>query len=295
VPCSARLAAIVTWAGIALLGGRGRVASADEAATEAGTKTPEAVAESRLERIRSSPELGEDAAAVDALAQDARSFPPGRVRVEAEMFVAEAWIERMRRVDDGIAELRAVRDDPEVDPLTARVAEREIVDALDSEGRLDDAAAEASSHRNRLDPAFVKRAQKLVSRRALRHAAMVVLAAFAVLAGAALARARLRGTLGHAARALRRLAPLAAGFAAYVACAGGVLSSRYESGNAVPFVALGLAVLPLVLLARAWGAVGATGAAARIGRATLCAMSVLAVAFVLLDTVNPAYLEGFGL
>ncbi len=44
-----------------------------------------------------------------------------------------------------------------------------------------------------------------------------------------------------------------------------------------------------------WGAVGSEGAAPRAGRALLCAASVLAAAFLLLDLVNPTYLEGFGL
>jgi hypothetical protein len=249
----------------------------------------------RLERVRRSPSLADDPEAVDALAREVRSFPPGKVRVEAQMFVAEAWLGRLRRPADALPLLRAVSDDPGADPLSSQLAERAIVDTLAGQGRLDEAAAEASSHAGRLDARFVKQARARARRRALRRGAIAELAGFAGLAAIALLRARRRGALGEARAALRGLAPVAVAFAAYVAAAGGLLASRYESGNAAPFVRLALAVLPLLLLARAWGSVGSARSAARIGRAALCAVSVFAAAFVLLDAVNPSYLEGFGL
>jgi hypothetical protein len=88
---------------------------------------------------------------------------------------------------------------------------------------------------------------------------------------------------------------VAAIFVAFVAVAGGALASNYEAGNAAPFLLLGAVVLPLVLVARAWSAVGSTRGAARVARALLCAATVLAAAFLLLDAVNPQYLTGFGL
>jgi hypothetical protein len=252
----------------------------------------------RLEQVRRSPALASDAAAIDALARDADAFPPGRVRVEARMLVAEAWLGRMQtpeHASDALALLRAVSEDPEADPLTARLAEREIVDALVAQDRLEDAAAEADSHANRLDPRFVKQTRRLVRRRGMRHAALFELAGFAALAGTALLRARLRGALGETGAALRRVAPVAIAFALYLGATGGILASAYETGNAMPFVLFGLSVLPLVFLARAWAAVGSARATARAGRALFCAVSVLAAAFLLLDVVNPTYLEGFGL
>ncbi len=248
-----------------------------------------------LEHVRRHPELASDPAAVEALAHDAESFPPGLVRVEARMFVAEAWLGRLHRPADALAQLHAVSDDPEADPLTSRLAEREIVDTLVGDGRLSSACWEATAHASRLDPRFVKQTQALVRRRKLRGVALAELGAFTLLVGIALLRAFRRGALGEARTALRRLAPVAVAFAVYLAAAGGVLASQYESGNASPFVGLALAVLPLLFVARAWGAVGSDRAAARAGRAILCAVSVLAAAFVLLYSVNPAYLEGFGL
>lgn len=249
----------------------------------------------RLEQVRHDPDLSSDPGAIDALAHDAEGFPPGLVRMEARMLVAEAWLGRMGRPADAIRELALVRDDRKTDPLTSRLAERELVDAYVGQGRIDEAIAEATHYSTRLDPKFVRQVKRLVIRRAVQRAAAVVLAAFALLSIVALLRAGRNRALGHAWNALRELAPPAIGFVAFVAIAGGVLASQYESGNATPFLLLGAAVLPLVLLARAWGAVGSQTRAARLGRALLCGATVLAAAFVLLEKVYPDYLVGFGL
>ncbi len=249
----------------------------------------------RLEQVRRDPDLAADPGAIDALARDAEGFPPGLVRMEARMLVAEAWLGRMHRTADAIRELELVRDDPKTDPLTSRLAERELVDAYVGEGRIDEAIAEASKHSARLDPKFVRQVKRLVLRRAVQRSALIVLAAFAVFAVLALVRAGRKRTLGQAWSALRELAPAALGFVAFVAIAGGVLASQYESGNATPFLLFGATVLPLVLLARAWGAVGSQTRAARLGRSLLCAATVMAAAFVLLERVYPDYLAGFGL
>jgi len=249
----------------------------------------------RLEKVRRDPAASSDPTVVDALAHDLESFPPGAVRVEARMLVAEAWIGRMHRPGDAIGELRQVAEDPKADPLTQRLAERELIDALVATGRIDEAAAEATAHKTRLDPRFVKQVGRLIVRRAVRWGSIGVLATFALLAVAGLARAGMRRKLGMALRELRKLSPVAALFVAFVAVAGGVLASKYESGNAAPFLVLGAGVLPLLLVARAWSAVGSQTAAARAARALLCGATVIAAAFMLLDWLGPQYLPGFGL
>lgn len=264
-----------------LLAWNARSAGAEDAAQE-------------LDRVRASPTLADDPRVIDALARDLTAFPPP-MRLEARLLVAEAWLGRMHRPDDAIGLLRAVTDDPEADPLTTRLAEREIVDALTDEGRLDDAVVEAESHAHRLDPRLVMHTRTLVHRRTIRRAAVVELGAFALLAGAAVARGLVRGSLGEVRSALRRVTPVAIGFAAYLAAGGGLLASAYETGNAAPFALLGPMVLLIILAARAWSALGSNHAIARAGRATLCAVSVLAAAFLVLDAVNPTYLDGFGL
>jgi len=249
----------------------------------------------RLERVRRDPEASSDPATIDALARDLEVFPPGPVAVEARMLVAEAWLGRMHRPGDAIRLLRQVADDRKADPLTQRLAERELVDALVATGRIDDAAAEAKAHKNRLDLRFVTQVQRLLVRRAVRWGSLGVLAAFALLAATGLVRAGMRRNLGTALRELRKLSPVAALFVVFVAVAGGVLASKYESGNAAPFLVLGAGILPLLLVARAWSAVGSQTAAARAARALLCGATVIAAAFMLLDSLGPQYLTGFGL
>ena len=249
----------------------------------------------RLEHLRHDEAMSSDPAAIEALARDADGFPPGMVRVESRMLVAEAWLGRMHRPDDAIAELRKVTQEPKADALTLRLAERELIDALVAQDRIDEAIAEAASHSNRLDPKFVKQVKRLRVRRAVRYGSAATLGAFGILALVAMIRASRRQALDDAWAALRRLAPIALVFVAFIAVAGGTLASKYESGNATPFYAFGITVLPLVLLARAWGSIGSPSRAARAARAVLCGGAIASAAFMLLESLNPAYLEGFGL
>jgi hypothetical protein len=265
------------------------VAVARETPARAG-ETPR----DELARVRASPELADDPGAIDALARDLTGFP-SPLRVEARMLVAGAWLGRMHRPDDAIGILRAVVDDPEADPLTSRLAERQIVEAMTDAGRLTDALAEASAHAGRVDPSVTAHVKVLLRRRFVRGTAFGVLGLLAALAALSFVRAIRDGRAAVAIGALRRTSLLAAGFAAYLAIAGGVLASGYEAGNGAPFALLAVIVLPLVLLARAWGAVGSPRRLARGGRAAICALGVLAAAFLLLDFVNPTYLDGFGL
>jgi hypothetical protein len=249
----------------------------------------------RLETVRHDPSLSTDPATLDALAREADGFPAGMVRVEARMLVAEAWLGRLHRPDDAIAILRLVTTETRIDPLTLRLAERELVDALVEQGRLDEAIAEVTKHPERFEAKFIKQVKHLRARRMVLRMATGVLGLFLGLTLTALVRARRRRVLGAAWEALRTLAPTAALFVAFIAIGGGFLASQYETGNAQPFLILGAGVLPLVLLARAWSAVGSQTPAARLARSLLCAATVMAAAFVLLETANPQYLEGFGL
>jgi hypothetical protein len=255
-----------------------------------------------LERVRRNPDAADDPAVIAALAERASQFPPGRVRVEALMLVAEAWLGRLHRPDLALDPLRLVESDPNADPLTARLAEREVVDAEIARGALREATTEAHAHAARLDPRFVTHVDTLARRRVLFYAALGEIALFVALTLGALVRAVRAAPrasdgirLQRLRTSLRGLGPIAAGFGAYVALVGGALASRYESGNAAPFLALGAVTVPLVLCAHVWNAVGGGNALARAARALLSGVSVVAAAFVLLDVVNPTYLDGFGL
>lgn len=249
----------------------------------------------RLESVRHDPALSSDPATLESLAHEADGFPPGMVRVEARLLVADAWLGRLHRTDDAIAILRLVAAETKIDPLTARMAERELVDALVSEGKIDEAIAEVTARPSRFDPKFVRQVKRLRTRRTVTRVATGVLVLFVGFALTALVRAGRRNALGEAWSAVKALMPTALLFIGFVALAGGFLASKYEAGNAQPFLILGAAVLPLVLLARVWSVVGSQSKAARLARSLLCGATVVSAAFVLLETVNPQYLDGFGL
>jgi hypothetical protein len=254
-----------------------------------------AMASERLDRIRADPRLADDPVVIGVLARQAETFPPGAVRTEARMLVAEAWLGRMNRPDEAITELRRVADDPDADGLSARLAERELVGALLAKGDTEAAGAEARARASRLDPRFLLSVRRTVRRPWLLRAAFAVLTAFVAGASVGLVRASQGGALGNVGPALRRLAPVAVPFVAVVAVGGGTLASRYEAGNAAPFLLLGAILVPTLVLAGLWSAVGSMAPAARAGRAALCGLSVVAAAFVLLDLLGPDYLDGFGL
>jgi hypothetical protein len=249
----------------------------------------------RLAVVRNDPALSNDPAVIEDLARRADAAPATAIRAEARMVVAEAWLGRMHRPVDALQVLRLVAADPASDSLTSRLAEREIVDTLLARGQIRDAAGEARAHSEKLDPRFVQQVRRLERRQALGTASLAELFLFGAVVTFALLRARRLRTLSRASAALKPFAPAVVAFSAFVALVGGGLAAQFEAGTAGPFLALGAVVAPLILLARAWGAVGSTRMPARIGRGLLCAASAFAAAFVLLDSYRPIYLEGFGL
>jgi hypothetical protein len=126
-------------------------------------------------------------------------------------------------------------------------------------------------------------------------ASLATVGALVVLAGGAIARA-VRGGRSSVLRAeIRKSAGLIAAYATYVAVAGGALAAGYEDGNARPFLLFGIVLAPLLALARGWAAAGSTTAAARALRAIVAAASALGAAFLVLESVDVAYLEGLAL
>jgi hypothetical protein len=173
----------------------------------------------RLQRVRRDPTLSNDPAAIDALARDVEAFPAGRVRAEARMFVAEAWLTRSDKRDEAVAEFQRVADDPTSDSMDAAFASRHLVESLLSEGRIDDAANEVRAHH--FDPKIVGEVARRVRRQTLRRVAIAELLTVASLALVMVARVFARR--GRTARksgpgALPRLPP--AGFAALVTLGG---------------------------------------------------------------------------
>jgi hypothetical protein len=248
-----------------------------------------------LEAMRANRAAADDPAALEAFAAKAATFPPGPVRGEARMLVAEAYVGRLHRPADAAPLLEKVASDASADPLTARLALDMLVDVHLTLGDLDAAGAAVQRHAALAEPSLVKRVTTLVRRRALHRAALGLVVGAGTLILSALGSAAARGELPVAGRALRASYRLFAGFLAYVALAGALLATQYEAGTSAPFFAFGVAALPLALGARAWAAVGSPSPAARAGRAVVCAMAVFAAAFLVLERIDAEYLKGFGL
>jgi len=245
----------------------------------------------KLETVRRSPDLASDPAAIDALARDAAAFPPGKVRVEARMLVAEAYRGRLGRSADALPLLRLVIEDPKADVLTARAAASELVAAYTGAKDYASALEAARTYRRFVEPTTERTLVRLMRRRPLRVAAWGALAALVAFALLALVGPR----RGPAVVAVRRLTPMAIAFSAVATGAGGYLASRYEQTSPYPFTAMFPAMLAVILLARAWSAAGSPAAAPRALRATVAFVGVFAAAFLLLDRMDPLYLQGFGL
>jgi hypothetical protein len=249
----------------------------------------------RLERVRNDPALADSARELDALLDDAKAFPPGEVRAEARLFVASAWLGRMRRPREALDLLRAVAGDASADRATRVLAEHELVGALLDARQLASAEREARAHPDRIDATLAARLGRLRRSARIDAASLAMLGIVAAAAGTALVRAARRGVLPRALAAARALAPMAIAFGGYSALAGGGLASLYDGGHGAPFARLGATIVPLVLVARAWSAIGSDAAGARVGRALLCAAAAIAAAIVTAHQVDPTYLDGLGL
>jgi hypothetical protein len=157
-----------------------------------------------LRRIQRDPALADDPNAVEGLAREAETFPPGTVRGEARMLVAESWLKRMNRPGDAMDELRKVLDDPRANRGTAMLAERELVGVWLVQGRLDAAANEVA--RYPFDAKLKAEVRHRVRARALQRSAMVALAALVGLMLVAIAwkyRRRRAMTVGVSLRTAR--------------------------------------------------------------------------------------------
>jgi tetratricopeptide (TPR) repeat protein len=155
----------------------------------------------RLHRVRRDPALVDEPAALEGLASEAEDFPPGRVRAEARMFVAEAWLARTNKRDAAIALLRAVADDPSSDSMDAALARRRFVQVLVADGRLDAAADEVRTHR--VEPPLAADVRRLLRRRMLQRLALAGLLGLVAVAIAAAIAAVVRARRLRAAPALQ--------------------------------------------------------------------------------------------
>jgi hypothetical protein len=147
---------------------------------------------SRFLRMQRDPALAADANAVEAFAREVDAFPPGLLRGEARLFVADQWLGPLHKREDGMRELRKVADDAAAGGVSARLAERALVHAWLADGRLDEAAREVETRAPMLDSELVGRVEGLLRRRMLRRGAALALAVCLGLAAIAMLRAHRR-------------------------------------------------------------------------------------------------------
>ncbi len=248
----------------------------------------------RLEELRRDPRKSADRAAIEALERDRLGFPPGRVRAEAALVVAEAWWHKLGDPARAVAPLEHALADPSADGLTRALALSELVTIERELGDLDAARALVDRYPD-LAPGTRAEVLRLSRRVTLRAAATGLLALLALIGAASLLRAARRpGGLGSTPSL--KLGPLGVAVALYLGGAAAVLVRARGDGDPRPFVWLGLGVLAVLSVARAWATVAKDQRApARLGRALLCAAGVLAAAFLAVERTNASYLEGIGL
>jgi hypothetical protein len=248
-----------------------------------------------LERVRRDPKLASDPNAIDDLVRRAETFPSGLVRIEVWVLAAEAYTRRLDRPADAVGLWRRIIVDPQTDPITAAAAARSLATyhlARRDIGAAEEAVALAGP---KADATLARDVERVARRRTLHLGAIGTIAVAVVAAAVAFTRARKAGRLSAVIERARASSVIVFAYAAYVAIGGAVLATGYEEGTARPFLLFGAVLVPLLLLARAWGAAGAATGRARGLRAGVCAASALAAAFLVLEHVDVAYLEGLGL
>ncbi|MFT3767081.1 MAG: hypothetical protein QM820_16410 [Minicystis sp.] len=247
----------------------------------------------RLEEVRKDPQKAADRAAIEALARDVEAFPPGRVRAEARIFVAEAWWRKLGEPARAIAPLEAAASDPSGDRLTRSLALSELVTLRRERGELREALA-AVDRDPALSPALTAQIHKLARRETLRATATALLAALGVIGLASIAwlARRTRDVRDLPAKLIK---PSGVAFALYLGGAGAVLVRVHGDADARPFVWMGLGVLALDVVARAFKLAAGRRRAVRAAWAAACVAGVVAAAFLSMERTSADYLDGIGL
>jgi hypothetical protein len=247
----------------------------------------------KVETFRRDPGKTGDRAAVEALERDASGFPPGRVRVEARLLVAEAWTHRLGEPERAIAAFEAAAADTSGEPLTRALALAELWALRRQRGEIREALATMERDPG-LNPALLAAVRRALRREQAGKAAMVLLGSLAAIGAASVA------LLLKRARDVRDVPsllvrPLAVAFALYLGAAGAVLVRVHGEGDVRPFLWLGLGVLALSAIAQALPrAVRSQRRAVRTTWAVACAAGVVAAAFLAVQRTDPSYLEGLG-
>jgi hypothetical protein len=247
----------------------------------------------RLESVRRNPSATRDD--IETLARDAEHFPPGRVRSEAQLVVAEAFWHRFGTPDLAAKALDTTLSDASADRLTRSLALSELVALERERGRLD-AAVRVLDRFPDLAPSLRAEVRRLVRRVWIGRVAMGLVFAVLLIGIVAVVRAifwhrRDADAVLRAAVQTRSVA-----FALYIGGAGSLLVRVHGEGDVRPFLWLGFGLLAIDAAARGWrmGFVDER-TFARVARAMTCGAAVLAIAFLALQYADAAYLETLGL
>ena len=245
----------------------------------------------RLDEVRRDPRRSGDRAEILALERALGSFPGGRVRAEARLFVAEAW-RRLGEPARALPPLEAAVADDSADRLTRALALAELCALRQERGELREALAVVERD-PALSPAMTEKMRRLTRRERLRGLAALVLGGLGAVGMGSIA------TLAKRARDLRDLPallvrPLGVAFALGLGGAGALLA-RAQGGDARPFVWLGLGVLAVGVVARAFRLAAGGRRRARAVWAAACVAGVVAVAFLAAERTDAAYLDPLGL
>ncbi|APR85211.1 Hypothetical protein A7982_10560 [Minicystis rosea] len=247
----------------------------------------------RLEEVRKDPRKAGDRTSIEALAHDVEAFPPGRVRVETRVFLAEAWWRKLGEPARAIALFEAAIADRTGDRLTRSLALSELVSLRRERNELREARA-AVDRDPELSPALTTQVRKLSRRETLRATATWWLAALGAVGLASIAwlAAKARDVRDLPARLVK---PAGIAFALYLGGAGAVLVRLHGDADARPFVWMGLGVLALDVIARAFKLAAGRRGVVRSLWAVACVAGVMAAAFLAMERTSADYLDGIGL
>jgi hypothetical protein len=245
----------------------------------------------QLERIRGDTTRASDPTAIAELARAAETFPPGPVRAEARLLVAQAYVGRLHRPADAAPVLAALARDPSTAPDLRRIATEMLARVREERGEFAIALRELTDL-HAPEP-VVTRVRRRLRRAWMYRAAWVSIALVALAGVVSILRIARRKRLGELIAAWRRPLPLA--HLAMLSLGGALLAHSYEEHDMRPFFGFGAGALFVYFAATAWSLAGSTHPLARTGRAIACALAVLSVSFLAMHRFDVGMLEGINL
>lgn len=243
-----------------------------------------------LEEIRRDPAKANDPREIDELVRETDGQCDEPECPLALELAATAYAERLGRPESARTQRERILVEMHPDAVTAAKVARDLVDAALAEGDVGAAEGALAKAGGRATPDTVARVARAEKRRVAHRVSIAAVSAMLAPAAIALYRAR-----REAWRAARSALGGVVVFGLWVGLGGTALARSYEASDPRPFLFLGGALVPTVLVARAWGAAGSASRPARVLRTVTCACAALAVAFLVLERTNVQYLEGIGL